>query len=203
MQQRLCLAHALVHDPQVLLLDEPASGLDPRARVELRELLRELRSLGKTIVISSHILPELEELCTSRRDHRPWPGAGQRPRRRHRRALPRRRRVPRRGRWATTRRSTRPRSMLPSQPGRRVGGAPRRTAQLEFGAARRRRRGRGASWPRAVARRHRVRQLRAGGQRPRGAVPADHRGDPQPRRTSRQPGTAADNDEAPTTEMHA
>ncbi len=65
MQQRLCLAHALVNDPQVLLLDEPASGLDPRARVELRELLRELRSLGKTIIISSHILPELEELCTS------------------------------------------------------------------------------------------------------------------------------------------
>ena len=65
MQQRLCLAHALVHDPQILLLDEPASGLDPRARVELRELLRELRALGKTILISSHILPELEELCTS------------------------------------------------------------------------------------------------------------------------------------------
>ena len=65
MQQRLCLAHTLVHDPTVLLLDEPASGLDPRARVELRELLRELRALGKTIVISSHILPELEELCTS------------------------------------------------------------------------------------------------------------------------------------------
>ena len=65
MQQRLCLAHALVHDPKVLLLDEPASGLDPRARVELRELLRELRKLGKTILISSHILPELEELCTS------------------------------------------------------------------------------------------------------------------------------------------
>ncbi|HEY8988779.1 MAG TPA: ABC transporter ATP-binding protein, partial [Candidatus Limnocylindrales bacterium] len=65
MQQRLCLAHTLVHDPQVLLLDEPASGLDPRARVELRELLRELRSIGKTIVISSHILPELEELCTA------------------------------------------------------------------------------------------------------------------------------------------
>ncbi|MBA2720671.1 MAG: ABC transporter ATP-binding protein [Chloroflexi bacterium] len=65
MQQRLCLAHTLVHDPAVLLLDEPASGLDPRARVELRELLRELRALGKTIVISSHILPELEELCTS------------------------------------------------------------------------------------------------------------------------------------------
>jgi len=65
MQQRLCLAHTLVHDPQVLLLDEPASGLDPRARVELRALLRELRTLGKTILISSHILPELEELCTS------------------------------------------------------------------------------------------------------------------------------------------
>ncbi len=65
MEQRLCLAHALVHDPKVLLLDEPASGLDPRARVELRELLRELRNLGKTILISSHILPELEELCTS------------------------------------------------------------------------------------------------------------------------------------------
>ena len=65
MQQRLCLAHTLVHDPTVLLLDEPASGLDPRARVELRELLRELRVLGKTILISSHILPELEELCTS------------------------------------------------------------------------------------------------------------------------------------------
>src|SRR6187200_1296625 len=65
MQQRLCLAHALVDEPKVLLLDEPASGLDPRARVELRELLRELRLMGKTIVISSHILPELEELCTS------------------------------------------------------------------------------------------------------------------------------------------
>jgi ABC-2 type transport system ATP-binding protein len=65
MQQRLCLAHTLVHDPLVLLLDEPASGLDPRARVELRELLRELRNLGKTILVSSHILPELEELCTS------------------------------------------------------------------------------------------------------------------------------------------
>src|SRR4026209_310759 len=60
MQQRLCLAHALVHDPKVLLLDEPASGLDPRARVELRELLRELRKLGKTIVISSPTPPAPE-----------------------------------------------------------------------------------------------------------------------------------------------
>src|SRR3984893_16227617 len=64
LKQRLCLARALVHDPAVLLLDEPASGLDPRARVEMRELLRELRRMGKTIVISSHILPELAEMCT-------------------------------------------------------------------------------------------------------------------------------------------
>jgi ABC-2 type transport system ATP-binding protein len=65
MKQRLCLARALIPDPPVLLLDEPASGLDPRARVELRELVRELRSMGKTIVVSSHILPELAEMCTS------------------------------------------------------------------------------------------------------------------------------------------
>jgi ABC-2 type transport system ATP-binding protein len=65
MRQRLCLAHALVHDPAVLLLDEPASGLDPRARVEMRELLRELGAMGKTIVVSSHILAELAELCDS------------------------------------------------------------------------------------------------------------------------------------------
>ena len=65
MRQRLCLAHALVHDPQILLLDEPASGLDPRARVEMRELLRELGAMGKTIVVSSHILAELAELCDS------------------------------------------------------------------------------------------------------------------------------------------
>jgi ABC-2 type transport system ATP-binding protein len=63
MQQRLCLARALVHDPQVLLLDEPASGLDPRARVEMRELLRELSAMGKTIILSSHILSELAEMC--------------------------------------------------------------------------------------------------------------------------------------------
>lgn len=65
MLQRLCLAHALVHDPDVLLLDEPASGLDPRARVEMRELLRELGAMGKTVVLSSHILSELAELCDS------------------------------------------------------------------------------------------------------------------------------------------
>jgi ABC-2 type transport system ATP-binding protein len=64
MQQRLCLARALVHDPQVLLLDEPASGLDPVARVELRELLKELGRMGKTVVISSHILSELADLCS-------------------------------------------------------------------------------------------------------------------------------------------
>lgn len=63
MRQRLCLAHALVHDPQILLLDEPASGLDPRARIEMRELLKELSGMGKTIIISSHILVELAEMC--------------------------------------------------------------------------------------------------------------------------------------------
>lgn len=64
MKQRLCLARALVHDPEVLLLDEPASGLDPRARVELRELLRTLQGMGKTVIISSHILLELAEMCS-------------------------------------------------------------------------------------------------------------------------------------------
>jgi len=63
MKQRLGLARCLVHDPKVLILDEPASGLDPRARIEMREILIELRSMGKTIIISSHILPELAELC--------------------------------------------------------------------------------------------------------------------------------------------
>src|SRR6202035_1340166 len=64
LKQRLCLARALVHDPAVLLLDEPASGLDPRRRGERREILKELKKRGKTILISSHILPELTELCT-------------------------------------------------------------------------------------------------------------------------------------------
>lgn len=64
MKQRLCLARSLVHDPDILILDEPASGLDPRARVEMKEVLKQLKSLGKTIIISSHILPELAELCT-------------------------------------------------------------------------------------------------------------------------------------------
>lgn len=63
MQQRLGVARVLIHDPKVLILDEPASGLDPRARVELRELLKELSGMGKTILISSHILSELSEIC--------------------------------------------------------------------------------------------------------------------------------------------
>ncbi len=65
MKQRLCLARSLIHDPKFLILDEPASGLDPRARVEMKEILKELRTMGKTVLISSHILPELSELCTS------------------------------------------------------------------------------------------------------------------------------------------
>jgi len=65
MKQRLCLAKTLVHDPPVLILDEPASGLDPRARIEVKALLKELRKMGKTILISSHILTELADCCTS------------------------------------------------------------------------------------------------------------------------------------------
>ncbi len=64
MKQRLCLARTLAHDPQVLILDEPASGLDPRARVEIRELLVELAKMGKTIFFSSHILADVAEICT-------------------------------------------------------------------------------------------------------------------------------------------
>ncbi|MGE0489581.1 MAG: ABC transporter ATP-binding protein [Vulcanimicrobiota bacterium] len=63
MRQRLCLSKTLLHDPQVLILDEPASGLDPRARIELKELLRELTRMGKTLFVSSHILPELSDFC--------------------------------------------------------------------------------------------------------------------------------------------
>ena len=65
MKQRLCLARSLIHNPELLILDEPASGLDPRARIEMKEILKELRDMGKTIPISSHILPELAEVCTS------------------------------------------------------------------------------------------------------------------------------------------
>lgn len=65
MKQRLCVARALLHNPKLLILDEPSSGLDPRARVEMKELLMNLHSMGKTIVISSHILSELSEMCTS------------------------------------------------------------------------------------------------------------------------------------------
>jgi ABC-2 type transport system ATP-binding protein len=63
MQQRLCLAKCLVHDPKVLLLDEPASGLDPRARIEIKKLIHKLGAMGKTIIVSSHILPELADFC--------------------------------------------------------------------------------------------------------------------------------------------
>src|SRR5437899_2301017 len=63
MNQRLGLARVLLHEPQVLLLDEPASGLDPRARIEMRELIKELRGMNKTIMVSSHILPELADIC--------------------------------------------------------------------------------------------------------------------------------------------
>lgn len=65
MKQRLCLARTLAHDPEVLILDEPASGLDPRARIEIRELLRELKNMGKTIFFSSHILSEVADICNS------------------------------------------------------------------------------------------------------------------------------------------
>lgn len=65
MKQRLCLARSLIHNPKLLILDEPASGLDPRARVHMKKILKELKKMGKTILISSHILPELAEICTS------------------------------------------------------------------------------------------------------------------------------------------
>ncbi len=65
MKQRLCLARCLIHDPALLILDEPASGLDPRARFEMKEILKNLTGMGKTIIISSHILPELAQMCTS------------------------------------------------------------------------------------------------------------------------------------------
>ena len=65
MKQRLCLAHALIHDPRLLILDEPASGMDPRARAEMKGILRTLKEMGKTVLISSHILPELSEMCDS------------------------------------------------------------------------------------------------------------------------------------------
>jgi len=65
MKQRLCLARCLIHSPELLILDEPASGMDPRARVHMKNILKELKSMGKTIIISSHILPEIAEICTS------------------------------------------------------------------------------------------------------------------------------------------
>ena len=65
MKQRLCLARSLIHDPKLLILDEPASGMDPRARAEMKAILKTLRDMGKTVLISSHILPELAEMCDS------------------------------------------------------------------------------------------------------------------------------------------
>ena len=65
MKQRLCLARSLIHDPALLILDEPASGMDPRARADMKTILRTLREMGKTVLISSHILPELSEMCDS------------------------------------------------------------------------------------------------------------------------------------------
>ena len=65
MKQRLCLARSLIHDPKLLILDEPASGMDPRARADMKGILRSLREMGKTVLISSHILPELAEMCDS------------------------------------------------------------------------------------------------------------------------------------------
>ena len=65
MKQRLCLAHSLIHDPKLLILDEPASGMDPRARAEMKSILRTLKEMGKSVLISSHILPELSEMCDS------------------------------------------------------------------------------------------------------------------------------------------
>ena len=65
MKQRLCLARSLIHDPKLLILDEPASGMDPRARAEMKGILRTLREMKKTVLISSHILPELSEMCDS------------------------------------------------------------------------------------------------------------------------------------------
>ena len=65
MKQRLCLAHLMMHDPKLLILDEPASGMDPRARSEMREILGDISAMGKTVLISSHILPELAQMCTS------------------------------------------------------------------------------------------------------------------------------------------
>ncbi len=65
MKQRLCLARCLIHNPELLILDEPASGMDPRARAEIKAILKELKRMGKTILISSHILPEVAEICDS------------------------------------------------------------------------------------------------------------------------------------------
>ena len=116
MQQRLCLAHALVHDPQVLLLDEPASGLDPRARVELRELLRELRVDGQDDPDQQPHPARARGAVHERRDRRSRPGARPGPRRRHRAAAPLRGRAAGARCCSRARRSRRPATGSPPTP---------------------------------------------------------------------------------------
>ena len=129
MQQRLCLAHTLVHDPPVLLLDEPASGLDPRARVELRELLRELRALGKTILVSQPHPARARGAVHLRRDHRPRPGPRQGRVSDDREAAPRRRGAPGPGAGRRTMTIEAAARLVLGAARRRDGGAPRRTAR--------------------------------------------------------------------------
>ena len=171
MQQRLCLAHTLVHDPQVLLLDEPASGLDPRARVELRELLRELRSLGKTHRRQHPHPPRARGAVHLGRDHRPRPGARPGPGRGHREAPAAWARSCAPGCWATTR------TTRPPGPGSRASRtssrrscsptAPSRSASTATTMAR------PCCWP-SGRRGPAGRLVRPGRERPRGAVPPGH-----------------------------
>ena len=177
MQQRLCLAHALVHDPEVLLLDEPASGLDPRARVELRELLRELRTLGQDDPHQQPHPSRARGAVHERRDRRPRPGARAGPGQRHRATAALRGRAADPGPAATARRS-RPRESA-SRPILDVASA----TVLEDGTIELGFRGDDAATARLLAEtvggRPRRRQLRPRRQRPRGAVPPGDRAGPR------------------------